>query len=70
MEVLEYPARKAFTVWYDRETGEIDTIEEGPIFKDENMLTRADVLKDTVEAFTTRYESALWALDQGAQSGR
>lgn len=75
MEVLEYPARKAFTVWYDRESGEIDHIDEGLYFQEENMLTRADVLKDAIEAFTELYAKALgglaeWMEDQEAQRGK
>tara|TARA_R110000765_G_scaffold10551_3_gene32566 strand:- start:2600 stop:2815 length:216 start_codon:yes stop_codon:yes gene_type:complete len=58
MEVLVYPSVRAFTVWYDRETGEVDKIEEAPVFKKESLLIRTDVLKDTVVAFTERYAEA------------
>lgn len=49
---------KAFTVYYDAETGEMTRINETQQFSDETTLFRADVLKDIAFAFAARYAEA------------
>ena len=53
--------RRAFTVWYDPENGEMLTRDESAYFQAESPLMRADVLKDAVYATTVAYATSVSA---------
>lgn len=46
---------KAFTIYYDHESGELTTITDAPQFAAESAMMRADVLRDAVYAVSQRY---------------
>jgi len=58
--------RKAFTVYYDSDSGEAIRLEMVDVFESESPLMRADVLKDAVFMVSGAYaESRSAAFDLG-----
>jgi hypothetical protein len=53
------PNRRAYTFYYDEDSGELASITEGEIFKQESALLRADVLKNILEDVAEKYNQAL-----------
>ena len=53
------PTKRAYTFFYDEDSGELDRVTEGESFAAENELFRADVLKDILEDVAEKYNQAL-----------
>jgi len=51
--------KKAYTIWYDPETVEIDGIVESDAFQSEDPLARADILQDILGIFTEMYNETV-----------
>jgi hypothetical protein len=51
--------KKAYTIWYDPETVEIDGIVESVAFQSEDPLARADILQDILGGFTKIYNESV-----------
>ena len=51
--------KKAYTIWYDPETVEIDSIVESVAFQSESPLARADILQDILGEFTEIYNGSV-----------
>jgi len=56
--------KKAYTIWYDPETVEIDSIVESVAFQSESPLARADVLQDILGEFTEIYNESVGDLNK------
>lgn len=56
--------KKAYTIWYDSETVEIDGIVESDAFQSEDPLARADILHDILGGLTEIYNMAVGGLDR------
>jgi hypothetical protein len=61
---------KAYTIWYDPETAEIDGIEESLEFQSESPLARADVLQDILGEFTEIYNRSMGTWNNSMQQQR
>jgi hypothetical protein len=61
---------KAYTIWYDPETSEIDGIEESLEFQSESPLARADVLQDILGEFTEIYNRSMGTWNNSMQQQR
>tara|TARA_Y100000310_G_C20324661_1_gene642382 strand:- start:61 stop:264 length:204 start_codon:yes stop_codon:yes gene_type:complete len=46
----------ALTIYFDENTGEVDTIKSTKRFSDEGALFRIDVLKDAIETLESIYQ--------------
>jgi len=51
--------KRAYTFFYDEDSGELDRVTEGESFVAENELFRADVLKEILEDVAEKYNQAL-----------
>tara|TARA_B100001013_G_C24354111_1_gene341536 strand:- start:40 stop:291 length:252 start_codon:yes stop_codon:yes gene_type:complete len=51
--------KRAFTIWYDEEHGEISEVDESTVFLSENKLFRADVLQDIQAWFSEKYDESV-----------
>ena len=58
-EEIEMNKKRAFTIWYDEEHGEISEVDESTIFLSENKLFRADVLQDIQAWFAEKYDESV-----------
>ena len=56
---IEMARKKAYTIWYDPETVEIDSIDESVAFQSESPLARADILQDILGEFTEIYNGSV-----------
>ena len=59
--------KRAMTIYYDEESGELDKIDEAPHFLNEDSLTRADVLQDCVGRLTYMYENSATGFYEGLE---
>jgi hypothetical protein len=50
--------KRAMTIYYDEDSGELEKIDEAPHFKNGDSLLRADVLQDCVGTLTYMYENS------------
>jgi len=50
--------KRAMTIYYDEDSGEMEMIKESDSFKSEDSLLRADVLKDVIYRFLDIYNKS------------